>query len=489
MRINPPDNTVRIYRDEGYSGANTDRPAFQALMQDVENGLIQRVIVYKLDRISRSLSDFAEITKKFETYSVTFTSINEEFDTTSAMGRAMYNIVMIFAQLERETTQKRVKDAFYARMKQGFFVSGVAPIGFVKVPHEIGGIQTKKLEADPELVPFVRYIYQQYDEPVSSIGSILKTVNQNYQKFGLSAPISNVRLSRILRNPVYVRANVDVYHYLKNKGAEMIDAVTEFDGTRGCSVYADRHSKTTSKFTDLTGDYVKLGWHEGIIPAEQWIRVQQKLDRNKQLKNTGKGSYSWLSGIVKCGYCGYALTAAGNQKNGRQYINCGGRKQKICYERKSHITFTELEHIVESELLRYLKNYHFARISPRKNKEKEMHHLKAELERLEQEEKNLTEKLLTASGSEFAEIMQVLNTQLKQLHIQQNQLKDQCTQLQLSQTIQHPEQKLQQYFNTWNTLPMERKKAVCRLFISKVIFRDDRIEIHYLTEQINPDEN
>ena len=92
----------RVYTDKGYSGKNTDRPQFQELLQDIKNGEIHRVIVYKLDRISRSILDFASMMQMFEQYGVEFVSSTEKFDTSTPMGRAMLNICVVFAQLERE---------------------------------------------------------------------------------------------------------------------------------------------------------------------------------------------------------------------------------------------------------------------------------------------------------------------------------------------------------------------------------------------------
>ena len=119
----------REYIDKGFSGKNTDRPKFQELIRDIESGLVRRVIVYKLDRISRSIIDFANMMELFQGYQVEFVSSTEKFDTSTPMGRAMLNICIVFAQLERETIQKRITDSFYSRCQRGFHMSGAAPYG------------------------------------------------------------------------------------------------------------------------------------------------------------------------------------------------------------------------------------------------------------------------------------------------------------------------------------------------------------------------
>ena len=119
---------------ERYSGKNTDRPKFQELVRDIKRGLIAKVVVYKLDRISRSILDFANMMELFQQYNVEFVSSTEKFDTSTPMGRAMLNICIVFAQLERETIQKRVTDAYYSRSQRGFKMGGKAPYGFHTEP-------------------------------------------------------------------------------------------------------------------------------------------------------------------------------------------------------------------------------------------------------------------------------------------------------------------------------------------------------------------
>ena len=133
------------YTDKGYSGKNTDRPNFQELVRDIKRGLIAKVVVYKLDRISRSILDFANMMELFQQYNVEFVSSTEKFDTSTPMGRAMLNICIVFAQLERETIQKRVTDAYYSRSQRGFKMGGKAPYGFHTEPIKMDGINTKKL--------------------------------------------------------------------------------------------------------------------------------------------------------------------------------------------------------------------------------------------------------------------------------------------------------------------------------------------------------
>ncbi len=162
----------RVFKDKGYSGKNTDRPEFQKLLGEIRKGKVRRVIVYKLDRISRSILDFANMMELFQEYDVEFVSSTEKFDTSTPMGRAMLNICIVFAQLERETIQKRVTDAYYSRCLKGFHMSGQAPYGYQLEPTVVEGIRTKKMVADPVAADHVRLMFEMYAEPETSFGDI-----------------------------------------------------------------------------------------------------------------------------------------------------------------------------------------------------------------------------------------------------------------------------------------------------------------------------
>ena len=152
----------KVYTDRGYSGKNTDRPAFAEMMNDIESGVIRKVVVYKLDRISRSILDFSNMMEQFGTHKVEFVSTTEKFDTSSPMGRAMLNICIVFAQLERETIQKRVADAYYSRSQKSFYMGGRVPYGFRLIPTTIDGVKTSMYEINTEEAEQVRLIYELY---------------------------------------------------------------------------------------------------------------------------------------------------------------------------------------------------------------------------------------------------------------------------------------------------------------------------------------
>lgn len=151
-----------VYRDAGYSGKNTERPAFRQLMQDVKAGRIATLYVYRLDRFSRSVADFGQLWQVLQANRVEFVSVSENFDTSTPMGRAMLHIIMVFAQLERETIAQRVRDNYYRRAALGTWPGGPAPFGF-----DNGRVAGRDGRRAPALVPngrgeLVRRIFAEY---------------------------------------------------------------------------------------------------------------------------------------------------------------------------------------------------------------------------------------------------------------------------------------------------------------------------------------
>ena len=160
---------VKVYADRGYSGKNTERPEFRRLMSDIAAGDISRVIVYRLDRISRSVLDFAGMIDEFKKHRVDFVSTVEKFDTGTPVGNAMLMLIMIFAQLERETIQLRVTDAYAARSRRGFYMGGRTPYGFRLCETVIDGIHTKMLMPDEATAPVVKKIFDLYAQQQNSL--------------------------------------------------------------------------------------------------------------------------------------------------------------------------------------------------------------------------------------------------------------------------------------------------------------------------------
>ena len=158
------------YDDGGLSGASLDRPAVQSLLADVSAGKINIVVVYKVDRLTRSLADFAKLVELFDRHGVSFVSVTQSFNTTSSMGRLTLNVLLSFAQFEREVIGERVRDKIAASKRKGIWVGGPVPLGY----RCIG----KKLVVVPEEAETVRTIFRRYLE-LGSLGALMADLDRS----------------------------------------------------------------------------------------------------------------------------------------------------------------------------------------------------------------------------------------------------------------------------------------------------------------------
>lgn len=467
----------QLYFDKGYTGANTNRPEFSALMNDIREGTINKVIVYKVDRISRSLQDFVGIYGEFEKYGVEFVSCSEQFDTSSAMGKAMLQIIMVFAELERSMIQKRVKDNFYERAKKGLFLAGVAPFGFKKIPITIEGIHTHMLaenDEKPEQIRAVRMIYHDFIMG-SSLGEICRKLNEMNIRTNRGKYFSSVAVGRILQNPVYVRANSDVYRYLRAKGATMNQPIEDYIGVYGCTIYGERDTKTTRKFTDLHGDFVQMNLHEGLIDAYDWLAAQYELDKNRPFSKSGQGRNSWLTGLTKCGFCGMSVSVVGGQVNGKRYLNCGGRKANHCSGRTGHMTFDEIERAVEESLLEHIREFEFSRIEKRRITDRKSNELQIRITAIDDEISSLMEKLPNANSVLF----DYINLRIKDLDKERTELVHKIESDKHSGHEVITPELVSEALDNWELFSFDQKKMIARIFIEKVIVYDGNIDIIY----------
>ena len=337
-----------VFSDKGFSGKNTKRPAFGELMEAVEAGRVKKIVVYRLDRFSRSLADFSQIWELLRKNDVEFLSVNEQFDTSSPMGRAMLNIVMTFAQLERETTAERVRDNYHHRVSLGAWPGGPAPYGYALSKAELDGRKVSSLIAD-ENAKTVLHIFEEYVRSETSLRALAMALTEQ----GIHGPKreawDNVTLSRILRNPVYVQADEAVYCYYLAQGIQIRQMPEVFDGVHGCLLIGKR-DRSRGKYTKKDKQMLSLSTHEGIIPSSLWLRVQDKLSGQMQLPRANAGKYSWLTGLLKCSKCGYAVKVNYIKSEQRCKLVCSGRSNFGNCDESIDVDLRELETHIANEL-------------------------------------------------------------------------------------------------------------------------------------------
>ncbi len=463
------------YTDKGFSGKDTNRPGFEKMMQDIRMGKIKRVIVYKLDRISRSILDFANMMEIFQKYHVEFVSSTEKFDTSTPIGRAMLNICIVFAQLERETIQKRVTDAYYARCKRGFYMGGRIPYGYRLTNTVIDHIRTSMYEEVPEESEQIKLIYSMYADPEHSLGDIVRYLKEHGIQNLRGANWNTARLSEMLRNPVYVEADIDVYHFFRNQGAKIYNPVSDFTGCNACYLYKGTAS-ATRKQCDLSGKEIVLAPHKGFIPSRVWLSCRIRCLNNRQSAKTCKPKNSWLSGKVKCGNCGYALTIRKAKTKWERYFVCSqAGTHGNCKGAGCTIYADVLEKYMLGAVRERLSEFSALKDGPLlcvTDTEQEQRNLHKKI-RLTQIEEEIEELLSKVSGAGDV-LMKYIDEKLSELDTERKILQKEVTAAAVSNT---EGSQITSHVKTWENLPFEDRQAVVDILIKVIRIANGNIEI------------
>lgn len=303
------------YDDGAYSGGNMERPALKRLLEDIKSGTVQMVVVYKIDRLSRSLMDFATLAKIFEQNGASFTSVTEQFSTANAIGRLHLNMILSFAQFEREIAGERIRDKIAASKKKGMWMGGSPPMGYDSVD--------RKLVVNPAEAEIVQRIYKRYVE----LGSLVHVAcelreagvkNKTFvSKRGTERQGKHLTTSviyNILRNPLYIGK-------ISHKG-ELYE-----------------------------------GQHEAIIPLELWEKAQKKEDtspRSPAGRPLSSPHQSMLNGLVHCGCCKCVMTHYySRNRYGRVYryfVSSAVKRGMKDYCAVGNVSAPELENMVMAQI-------------------------------------------------------------------------------------------------------------------------------------------
>ncbi len=355
-----------IYEDEGFSGGNTNRPQFQKLIKDAKAKKFDLVICYRLDRISRNVSDFSQLIKDLNKYNVNFISIKEQFDTTTPMGRAMMYISSVFSQLERETIAERIRDNMMQLAKTGRWLGGITPTGYKSeavVSIDPNGKERKMFKLVPmtEEINLVKLIYDKYVS-FKSITKVEKYLVENNISTRNGLDFQRFSIRFILSNPVYAIADKVLYDYLIENGYDVCSDSEEFNGINGLTGYnktKQDKENYSERFRDSSEWIIAVGMHAGIVSSEEWIETQKLLMENKsKAYRKVKSSQSLLSGILRCSHCGSYMRPKSMQRtnsDGEQvfYYMCELKEKS----RKSRCDITNINgNTLDASILKELKN-------------------------------------------------------------------------------------------------------------------------------------
>jgi site-specific DNA recombinase len=306
------------YDDGGFTGGNTDRPGLKQLLEDVRNRKVSVVVVYKVDRLTRALSDFAKIVETFDAHGVSFVSVTQQFNTTSSMGRLTLNVLLSFAQFEREVTGERIRDKIAASRKKGMWMGGPIPLGYDLRDHKL---IINSAEADTVRTIFNLYAkhgcVQQLKVELDRRKLVSKhTTSQTGRTWG-GRPFGRGQLYYILKNRIYIGEAVH-----KGQGYP--------------------------------------GQHAAIITSDLWDNVQASLKANRYARSNGTkhAEPSLLAGILFDDRAN-RLSPSHTQRHGRRY------RYYVCQAILQHqpekvgmlkrLPAQEIEHVVENQILDILR--------------------------------------------------------------------------------------------------------------------------------------
>ena len=303
-------DTAMLFEDEGFSGGNLNRPDFKRMMKAARDRQFKAVVVYRLDRISRNISDFSALIEELGRLDMDFISIRESFDTSSPMGRAMMYIASVFSQLERETIAERIRDNMHELAKTGRWLGGTTPTGYTSEAVKSVTVDGKskkacKLKLLPEEAEIVRRIYDLYLEMDSLTMTETELLRQQV-KTKTGRNFTRFSIKSILQNPVYLIADREAYQYFVEKEADLFSGPEEFDGVRGILAYnrTDQEKGRATVYLPISEWIVSVGAHPGLIPARIWIRIQESLERNKsKAYHKPRSNEALLTGLLWCA-CG-----------------------------------------------------------------------------------------------------------------------------------------------------------------------------------------
>jgi len=313
-----------VFEDAGYSGKNTERPAYKKMMSKIRNGEFSHLLVWKLDRISRNLLDFAAMYEELKKLGVIFVSKNEQFDTGSAMGEAMLKIILVFAELERKVTSERVSSVMYSRAAGGAWNGGKIPYGYDYDK------ATKTFRINSHEAVIVKMMFDLYEEKRSLL-AVARDLNDRGISSRKGKPWNPTTVSIILKNPFYT----------------------------GSYRYNYREEGVRQRVKDESDWIIIEDHHPAIIEAERWQNVCEILssqNRNEQTRKTYERKNTHIfAGLLECGSCGSNMSATIDRARAdgwRPSIYSCTRKRRFADCQNKYISDTTLGPFV----LNYISN-------------------------------------------------------------------------------------------------------------------------------------
>lgn len=304
------------FKDDGYTGANTNRPAFTRMMTLARAKQFDVIASYKLDRIARSTVDYLNIFEELKSLNISLISVSEGYDPSTPEGQLMMKMLSSFAELERQNIAKRVKDSMEERAKLGCFSGGTCPTGYEITVVDFNGKKLKYLKLIPKMKGKISELFNLAAEGYS--------VGQIHRKFNM--PEKTVY--NIIQNPSYVEASEKSKIYLESMGYKVFG---ELNPKKGFLPYNRRPKKNGKKESSSKDKFVAVSIHEPLVSADIFIAANENIKSRGQEAKPRISQKTFLAHLVKC-HCGSGMFVHANSSNtpykDKVYFRCTAQKQK-----------------------------------------------------------------------------------------------------------------------------------------------------------------
>ena len=500
---------IVVYEDEGFSAKNLERPMFKKMIADSKKQKVDYIVCYRLDRISRNVSDFSSLITDLNNRNISFVSVKEQFDTSTPMGRAMMYIASVFAQLERETIAERIRDNMLMLAKTGRWLGGTAPTGYEseKIQQVLDDGKTKqmfKLKIIPDEAELIKFIFKKFIE-TNSLTKVETYLIQNHVKTKNGRDFSRFAVKNILENPVYMIADENAFKFFSDRGVEFADEEgikNKFNGKYGVMSY-NKTLQTDGKATktrDIKDWIVSVGKHEGIISSNDWIHVQENLAQNSSKSyRKPKSNIALLSGLLFCGSCGHYMRPKLSKRKNQdgEYIYsylCELKEKSRCHNcQMKNPNGNILDKVVCEEIKKLaMDNSEFLRDINKAKKEismqsenygDEISNIDKSFQKIEKEISSLVKALVNASNTPaqkyITDNINTLDDEKNKLLKRKEEIENLLKNQDLSQIdFDNLKNTAFSFSKSFDEMDLEQKRAALRTLINKVIWDGENVHVY-----------
>ena len=286
--------------------------------------------------------------------------------------------------------------------------------------------------------------------------------------------MDSCKISRILRNPVSVKSDVDVYHYYRNRGCKFTNELSDFSLGKGCYLYGKREGHER-KYTDITNHTLSLAPHDGIISSELFLKCQCRLDENKQIDNRRRSQITWLTGLIKCGKCGYSVTPKSSCNGKYTYLYCTGKTSYSCCDIEGNLgSLKTIESIIEGKIFQWSRRYSDLKAYTESSENKERKKVLCRIAEISLSIQKLIDLVIESNDV----TAQYLNTKISNLETERRDLEAVANKLSEGH-IDVLSKQIADIQGEWNNLGIPQKNCIASLLVSRIHLFADEIEIEW----------